>query len=103
MFIILLFLIICIVFYKYHIDTKLTIDSLIKDRNQFRTHAWNLLNRRNIENNNIKNNDTPYQQLKLKIKMLKDDLSETDFANFDNIKDEILSALDEIDSYGESK
>lgn len=96
------FLLISLVVFKYTIDTQMTIKDLVKDRNQFRSHAWRLLQDNNLKKKNPISEDTPYQQLKEKISLLKKDLNDTDFSTFDNIKEEILSALEEIDSYGET-
>lgn len=99
---ILILLIIALVVFKYHIDTKLTIAELKKDRDQFRSHAWRLIRESDKQRNDLEVSRSPYHDLKQKINQLSKDLSETDFESFDNIKDEIINALTEIDSYGES-
>jgi hypothetical protein len=99
----LLFLIITlIVFLKYHIDTKSTIKELIKDRNMFRQHNWTLIRDKTREKDALDQVSQPYHQLKGKIDLLIKDLNDTDFSNFDDIKQEVISALSEIDSYGDS-
>jgi hypothetical protein len=42
-----------------------------------------------------------YTNLKKKIKKLHDDIEDTDFTTFENVKEEILSSLKDIDSYGD--
>lgn len=95
-----LFIIILIV-WKYHIDTKSTINELIKDRNMFRQHSWTLIKEKVRNKDVVDQAAQPYHQLKAKINLLIEDLQDTDFANFDNIKEEVISSLQEIDSYGE--
>jgi len=90
-----------LIFYKYHIDTKLTIREITKDRNQFRANMWKFINSRTKEIEYQKNFINPYNDLKVKIAKLSKDIEETEFNNFDNIKEEILAALKDIDSYGE--
>jgi hypothetical protein len=90
-----------LVFYKYHIDTQITIKEITKDRNQFRANMWKFINSRTKEIEYQKNFVNPYNALKLKIAKLSKDIEETEFKDFDNVKEEILSALKDIDSYGE--
>ena len=54
---------------------------------------------------NFKNNAdlSLYQNIKKNINVLKNDLIETDFNNFDSIKEEIILALEEIDYYAIEK
>lgn len=96
-------LLMSLVFYKYHIDTQLTIKEISKDRNQFRSQMWKFINNRSKEVDHQKIFTNPYNDLKVKINRLADDIENTDFNSFDNIKDEVLSALREIDSYGDKK
>ena len=49
----------------------------------------------------LQESSAAYINLKNKIKRLESDIQDTDFNNFDNIKDELLSALKQIDSYGD--
>lgn len=95
-------LIILIVAYKYHIDTKSTIEELIKDRNKFRQHSWGLIKDKDRRKEVSDKIDQPYHELKAKIGLLINDLTDTNFNDFDNIKEEVLSALSEIDSYGDN-
>lgn len=92
-----------ITFYKYHIDTQLTIKEIEKDRNQFRAQMWKFINNRTKEIEYQKTFINPYNDLKLRINKLANDIEDTDFNNFENIKQEVLSALREIDSYGDPK
>ena len=95
-------LIILLVAYKYHIDTKSTIEEIIKDRNKFRQHSWGLIRDKDRRREVSDKIDQPYHELKAKIGLLISDLRDTDFHDFDNIKEEILAALSEIDSYGDN-
>lgn len=97
-----LLLVIGLVVFKYHIDTKSTINELIKDRNMFRQHSWTLIKEKVRNRDEAINASQPYHQLKSKIELLIADLNDTDFSNFDDIKKEVISALIEIDSYGDS-
>jgi hypothetical protein len=99
----LLFLI-SMVFYKYTIDTKITITELRKDRDIYRNKLWVLIKRGDKLKEEFivaNSSNTLYKNLKQKISLLRNDLAETDFENYENIKDEILKALKDIDSYGE--
>ena len=49
----------------------------------------------------LQESSAAYINLKNKIKRLESDIQDTDFNNFDNVKDELLSALKQIDSYGD--
>lgn len=90
--------------YKYSIDTKLTIKELAKDRDLYRSRLWMLM----LENGKKHNRYTKanlendfYKNIKNKIVLLRKDLSETNFDDYQDIKQEILSALKDIESYGE--
>lgn len=119
-----------IIVYKYHIDTQLTIKELRSDRDKYRMTLADKINRESPEiikyidnkpagtihkfmsvasNNIVSNNKTNestnnflYNNLKEKISKLYKDVEDTDFTTYENIKYEILSALKDIDSYGES-
>jgi hypothetical protein len=64
---------------------------------------WKFINNRSKEVEHQKIFTNPYNDLKVRINRLADDIESTDFNNFENIKDEVLSALKEIDSYGDKK
>ncbi len=51
----------------------------------------------------LQESSAAYLNLKNKIKMLQLDIEDTDFNNFDNVKDELIAALKQIDSYGDSQ
>lgn len=90
-----------LIFKKYSIDTGLTINELKKDRDYFRNSLWNRLY---FLNKQAKSTDVQYQNLKKRIDVLIKDLEDTDFDNFDgDAKYELISALKEIDFYGDSK
>lgn len=90
-----------LVFKKYSIDTGLTIAELKKDKDYFRNTLWNRLYFLNKES---KSNDLQYQNIKKRIDVLIKDLDDTDFSNFDgDAKHELISALKEIEFYGDIK
>lgn len=95
-----------VVFYKYFIDTTQTIKHLAIDRDTFRKSNWNLMKlidkeREYHKSQMLQESSAAYINLKNKIKRLESDIQDTDFNNFDNVKDELLSALKQIDSYGD--
>jgi predicted nuclease with TOPRIM domain len=95
-----------LVIYKYTIDTRLTIKELKKDRDTYRNNIWNFMKgmdkeRKRMEQINEQTNNLAYTNLKKKIKKLHDDIEDTDFTTFENVKEEILSSLKDIDSYGD--
>jgi hypothetical protein len=97
-----------VVFYKYYIDTSQTIKALAIDRDTFRKNNWNLMKlvdkeRENHKSQMLQESSAAYLNLKNKIKMLQLDIEDTDFNNFDNVKDELIAALKQIDSYGDSQ
>lgn len=97
-----------IVFYKYTIDTGQTIKSLSIDRDTFRKNNWNLMKlidkeRQYHKDQMLQESSAAYINLKNKIKMLQLDIQDTDFNNFDNVKDELIAALKQIDSYGDGQ
>ena len=51
----------------------------------------------------LQESSAAYVNLKNKIKKLQEDIQDTDFNNFDNVKDELVSALKQIDSYGDGQ
>lgn len=94
-----------LVFYKYTIDTGITIKALKIDRDSYRNRVWNAIKgmdreRKMVRETNAQQNNLAYVNLKKSIKALHDDILETDFSTHQNVKDDILSALKEIDSYG---
>lgn len=97
-----------VVFYKYHIDTLQTIRSISLDRDTFRKNNWNLMKtidkeREHHKSQMLQESSAAYINLKNKIKKLQEDIQDTDFNNFDNIKDELVAALKQIDSYGDGQ
>jgi hypothetical protein len=105
-----LLIFICIfalVFYKYYIDTSKTIKDISIDRDTYRKNNWGLMRtidkeRQDHKKQMLQESSAAYINLKNKIKLLQKDIEETDFNNFDNVKEELVSALKEIDSYGET-
>ncbi len=78
------------------------------DRDTFRKNNWNLMKlvdkeRENHKSQMLQESSAAYLNLKNKIKMLQLDIEDTDFNNFDNVKDELIAALKQIDSYGDSQ
>ena len=51
----------------------------------------------------LQESSAAYINLKNKIKALQEDIQDTDFNNFDNVKDELIAALKQIDSYGDGQ
>ncbi len=97
-----------VVFYKYYIDTSQTIKALSIDRDTYRKNSWNLMKlidkeREHHKSQMLQESSAAYLNLKNKIKMLQLDIEDTDFNNFDNVKDELIAALKQIDSYGDSQ
>lgn len=98
-FLIVVILLILIVFKKYSIDTKMTINGVKKDRDAFRHRLWNLME---VLSKSQRQNDVAYQNVKSRINILIKDLEETDFKKFDgDIKMEVINALKDIDFYGD--
>jgi hypothetical protein len=96
------------VFFKYVIDTNQTIKALSLDRDTFRKNNWNLMKlidkeRKHHKDQMLQESSAAYINLKNKIKMLQLDIEDTDFNNFDNVKDELVAALKQIDSYGDGE
>jgi hypothetical protein len=94
-----------LIFYKYTIDTGITIKGLKVDRDTYRNSLWNFMKgidreRKMVKETNAQQNNLAYINLKKTIKTLHDDILDTDFDTHENVKDDILSALKEIDSYG---
>ncbi len=107
-FLLVFILIFALVFYKYVIDTSQTIKSLKVDRDTFRKNNWNLMKlidkeREHHKSQRLQESSAAYINLKDKIKLLQADIQDTDFSNFDNIKEELIAALKQIDSYGEGR
>lgn len=96
-------LLLLLVFYKYHIDTQLTIKELNEDKNKYRSQMWRIINDRERQIKHISNIQNPYNDIKVRVNRLHDDLVETEFSDFDEIKEEILNALKQIDFYGDPK
>ena len=97
-----------LVFYKYVIDTTQTIKELSVDRDTFRKNNWRLMKlidkeREHHKSQMLQESSAAYVNLKNKVKLLQADIQDTDFNNFDNIKDELIAALKEIDSYGDGR
>lgn len=57
--------------------------------------------RQHYKDQKLQESSAAYVNLKNKIKSLQKDIEETDFNTFENVKEEIVSALKQIDSYGE--
>lgn len=91
-------MIISLVCFKYTIDTKSTIKELKKDRDKYRILFFNKLS--SEDKNRVIIGKDIYKEVKDNINTLVEDLKNTDFNNFDNIKDEVISALENIESYG---
>jgi hypothetical protein len=91
-------MIISLVWFKYTIDTKSTIKELKKDRDKYRILFFNKLS--SEDKNRVIIGKDIYKEVKDNINTLVEDLKNTDFNNFDNIKDEVISALENIESYG---
>jgi len=96
-------LLLLLVFYKYHIDTKLTIKELNEDKNKYRSQMWRIINDRERQIKHISNISNPYNEIKSRVNKLHDDLADTEFSDFDGVKEEILNALKQIDFYGDPK
>lgn len=99
--------VILLIFYKYRIDMRKNLLEMTIDRDSYRNRTWNLTknmgkNEEDIEKQVSSASSIPYINLKKKIKELKNDLKETDFSNENNIKNDIILALENIESYGES-
>jgi|Laugrefabdmm15sn_1035127.scaffolds.fasta_scaffold00230_10 hypothetical protein len=95
-----------LVFYKYYIDTSLTIKELRVDRDSYRSKHWNTIKSMDRERNEnkkkmLQESSAAYINLKNKIRVLQSDIEDTDFNNFDNLKEELVAALKQIDSYGD--
>lgn len=95
-----------LVFYKYSIDTGQTIKELRVDRDTYRKKTWDIMKllekeRKHYKEQKLQESSAAYVNLKNKIKSLQKDIEETDFNTFENVKEEIVSALKQIDSYGE--
>lgn len=59
--------------------------------------------REHFKKQQLQESSAAYLNLKEKVKLLQADIQDTDFSNFDNIKEELVSALKQIDSYGEGR
>ena len=95
-----------LVFYKYKIDTSLTIKELKVDRDTYRNTVWNFMKnldreRKKVKETNAQQNNLAYLNIKQKIKVLHDDVLETDFSTSKEIKEDLLFALKNIESYGD--
>jgi hypothetical protein len=107
-FLVIFIVIFSLVFYKYFIDTTQTIKALAVDRDTFRKNNWNLMKlidkeREQHKSQMLQESSAAYINIKNKIKILQADIQDTDFNNFDNVKDELIAALKQIDSYGDSQ
>ena len=89
-----------LIFFKYFIDKELTIKELKKDVHKYRTLLFQKIEKEG--NNDIVQNNM-YTLIKTNINHLIQDLSNTDFESYDNIKKEIIFALEDIESYGMPK
>ncbi len=94
-----------LVFYKYKIDTSLTIKELRVDRDTYRNSLWNFMKgmdkeRKMVKETSAQQNNLAYLNIKQSVKRLHDDLLDTDFSTHENLKEDLLSALKEIESYG---
>ena len=86
-----------LIFFKYFIDKELTIKELKKDVYKYRTLFFQKLEKEG-RNEIIENN--MYTIIKTNINRLIQDLSNTNFESYNNIKKEIIFALEDIESYG---
>ncbi len=93
-----IFFIFIIVFAKYIIDTNATIKELKAERDKFRAISW----KSHINKDSGQKLNWLYKNLKSQIQTLIDDLKATNFNEYKgNIKEDILSALKNIDSYAD--
>jgi hypothetical protein len=101
---VLFFIISCIllIWFKYHIDTGLTIKEIKKDRDRYRQLLSNLIEKQGQEKTDIYNSEQRYNNLKIRIENFIKDIEETDFEKYPNIKQEFISALLEIEFYGDT-
>jgi hypothetical protein len=91
-----LLILICLVFVKYHIDTKNTIKELRLDKNKFRDLYWRLF----VNKDSGQKLNWLYQNVKKQIEELIKDLEDTDFENYNgDIKKDVIGALKNIDEY----
>ena len=82
-----------LIFFKYFIDKELTIKELKKDVYKYRTLFFQKLEKEG-RNEIIENN--MYTIIKTNINRLIQDLSNTNFEAYNNIKNEIIFALEDI-------
>jgi hypothetical protein len=92
--------------YKYHIDTKSTIDELREERDRYRRLLWlehegrrsftEKMTNPAVEKNNL------YLKLKENISKLAKDIRETETTDSEFLND-VISALEDIDNYGEPR
>jgi predicted PurR-regulated permease PerM len=88
--------IVFIIFIKYVIDTRSTIKELRLERNRYRTIVW----KNNTNKDSGQKLNWLYKNIKSQILELINDIKDTDFNDYQgDIKKNILSALENIDSY----
>jgi hypothetical protein len=95
-----IFIFIILSFILYFINLKITIKVLKKEIFRYKKIIVNY----QIKEKNFINNTTgneKYNSLRKNINDLKLDLVETDFSDFDNVKNDLLLALENIDIYDE--
>lgn len=98
LFLFLLMLFLSLVFIKYIIDTKSTIKELRLDRDKFRSIAW----KSHINKDTGQKLNWLYKNIKAQLLEIIKDLEDTDFVKYDgDIKNDIISALKNIDSYSD--
>jgi hypothetical protein len=93
---VILLVIVLLVFKKYSIDTRATIKELKDDVQKYKSLAW----KDYIGKNQAPKFNWLYLNLKEQMSALIKDLEDTDFNNYSSdIKQDILNALKNIDSY----
>ena len=98
LFLLLVLFFISLIFFKYIIDTKSTIKELRSDRDRFRSIAW----KSHINKDTGQKLNWLYKNIKQQLLEIIKDLEDTDFSKYDgDIKNDIISALKNIDSYSE--
>jgi hypothetical protein len=98
-----LFFIIILIFiigFKYHIDTNMTIQEIKKDRDRYRKMFSNKIEQDGEQKTSMNKFEKMYKELKTNLDKIIVDLKDTDFETYPNIKEEFISALIDIESYG---
>jgi hypothetical protein len=79
----------------------MTINELRLDRDLYRRTSWEKLVKSKDHNNSNSDDNLLYDNLKKRINIIIKDIEDTEFNDIPDIKSEIISALKDIDFYGE--